>query len=201
VLTLLSETIRALTIVFAIQRRHGIYEVISHDSTVELLDPKGEEVVVTRLEEVRFLRDGTIAFYDTCWGDGELFAEYECSPGVPVDFFPDGFMHRVLISLRETKNHGEVLSFRIRRKILGGFRQAEEWWETVIFHPTRKLRVRIVFPRERLCQQATVTQRGKERTWSLDTRNFRFLADGRQELFWEVDRPPVHESYLIRWRW
>lgn len=182
-------------------RRHGIYEVLSFDSTIELLDSRGQEAVVTRLEEVRFLRDNTVAFYDTCWGEGHLFAEYECSPGVPVDFFTDGSRQRVLISLRETKNHGDILRFRIRRKIEGGFTKREEWWETEVLHLTRRLRVRIVFPRDRPCKRATVTQKSKDKTWPLDEGYFRVLADGRQELFWEIAHPALHENYTIKWWW
>jgi len=65
-LMILAQVMRALRSIL-VNKRHGIYEVIRHDSTVEILDTKGQEVVVTRLEEVRFLRDNTIAFYDTCW--------------------------------------------------------------------------------------------------------------------------------------
>ena len=200
VLVMLAQVIRALRSML-VSKQHGIYEVISYDSTVEIMDTKGQEVVVTRLEEVQFLRDNTVAFYDTCWGDGDLFAEYECSPGVPVDLFTDGSRQRVLISLRETKNHGDVLLFRIRRKIVGGFAKREEWWETETLHQTRWLRVRIVFPKDRPCQRATVTQKSKEKTWPLGEGHFRFLADGRQELSWEIAHPILHESYIIKWCW
>ncbi len=200
VLSLLAQAVQVLKSILG-NRRHGIYEVLSRKTTVELMDSKGKEAVVTRLEKVRFLRDNTIAFYDTCWGGGEIFDEYDCSPGVPVDFFPDGARYRVLISLRDTKNHDDVLVFHVRRKIKGGFMKKIEWWETEIEHPTRWLGVRIVFPKGRFCQRATLTQRNKDKTRPLGAEHFDFLADGRQELSWEISRPVLHESYLIKWRW
>lgn len=199
-LVMLAQVMRALRSIL-INKRHGIYEVLSHDSTVEILDSKGREVVVTRLEEVRFLRDNTIAFYDNCWGDGNFLAEYECSPGVPVDLFTDGSQKRILISLRETKNRGDVLLFRIRRKIEGGFTQREEWWETEILHQTRWIKVRIIFPKDRPCQRATVTQKSGDKTSPLGEGHFRYLADGRQELSWEIAHPTLHDSYIIKWLW
>jgi hypothetical protein len=41
--------------------------------------------IVDRQEEVRFLQGNVVAFADYAWGDGQIFADYRCSPGVPVD--------------------------------------------------------------------------------------------------------------------
>lgn len=86
---------------------HGMYEILDYDSTLEIVDPKGEKAVLTRREVVRFLQDNVVAIHDHAWGDGKLFAKYSCQPGVPVDFYEDGSKYNVLISLRETKNRGE----------------------------------------------------------------------------------------------
>ena len=83
-----------------------------------------------------------LAIHDHGWGDGELFAEYRCQPGVPVDFYEDGSKNNVLISLRETKNRGDVLELWIERVIRNGLLQKQEWFETEIDQLMRTSRLR-----------------------------------------------------------
>ena len=182
-------------------RPRGIYEVLSHATTLELVDPRGEEALVERRQTVSFLQDHVTAFTDYAWGEGEVFAEYSCSPGFPVDFYRDGTRHAVLISLRETKQRGDTLTFEIRRTIRGGFAAADEGWETEVYHRTEELSVTILFPRERRCQRATVTQRSTSKTVVLGPEQFRFLGDGRQQLTWEIHNPRLHDRYSLRWHW
>ena len=183
------------------RRPQGIYEVLEHHTTLELLDPRGEVAIVERLQTVRFLQDHIEAFTDHAWGDGEVFAEYTCSPGVPVDCYQDGSRHTVLISLREVKHRGDVLRFKIRRKVLRGFLTPNECWETDVYHRTQELSVTILFPRERRCRRATVTQRSTSKTVVLGPENSEFLEDGRQRLTWEIDKPRLHERYALKWEW
>ena len=175
--------------------------MLSHHTTLELLEPRGNEAIVRRTETVRFLQNHVAAITDHAWGDGEIFAEYDCSPGKPADFFQDGSRHTVLISLREIKNRGDELTFEIRRRIVGGFREVSESWETDVYHRIRHLSVRIVFPKTRPCSRATVTQRSTSKTVALGWKHLEFLRDGRQRLVWEMRNPRLHDRYSIKWRW
>ena len=179
----------------------GIYDVLEHHTILELKDTGGEVAVVKRRQKVVFLQDHVAAITDHAWGDGEIFAEYRCSPGVPVDCYQDGSRHTVLISLREIKSRGDVLNLTIRRKIVGGFRTPDESWETAIYHRIRHLSISIVFPQGRSCQKATVTQRSTSKTIVLGRDHLRFLGDGRQALSWEIRNPRLHDRYSLKWRW
>jgi len=182
-------------------REQGIYDVLEHHTILELKDTKGEVAMVKRQQRVRFLQSHVAAITDHAWGDGEIFAEYNCSPGVPVDVYQDGSRHTVLISLREAKSRGDVLKFVIRRKIIGGFCRPEECWETEVYHRTRHLSVAIIFPQGRRCRRATVTQRSTNKTVTLEPKHFQFLGDGRQQLSWEIRNPRLHDRYSLRWEW
>jgi hypothetical protein len=182
-------------------RPQGIYEVLEHDTTLELCDSKGNLAKVTRQQTVRFLQDHVVAFTDYAWGDGQALAEYRCQPGVPVDVYDDGAKKTILISLRETKSRGDVLRFHIQRKIVAGFCGREEWWETEVYHRIRRLRAAIIFPKGRPCQHATLAQRSKNSATKLGKRHFCFLKDGRQRLTWEIRRPKLHDRYTIKWVW
>jgi hypothetical protein len=52
-----------------------------------------------------------IAFEDYAWGDGDVLAEYKCSPGFEADRYLEGDRWNILISLRETKHRGDVQDF------------------------------------------------------------------------------------------
>ena len=185
----------------ASRRSRGMYEVLEHATTLDLMDSSGGVAVVKRRQKVRFLQDHVVAIADYAWGDGRIFAEYSCSPGTPVDMYSHGSRHTVLISLREAKSRGDALRFKIHRKIIGGFTGRNEWWETEIYHRTKRLKVDVIFPRDRQFRKASVTLRSTNRTTPLGPRNFRFLNDGRQKLTWEIAKPKLHDRYILKWVW
>lgn len=180
---------------------HGMYEILDYEATAEILDPRGEEVVLVRHEMIRFLQDNVVAIHDHAWGDGELFAEYNCQPGIPVDFYEDGSKWNVLISLRETKNRGDVMDLWIERVIKDGLLEDHEWLETEVDHHTKRLNLSVIFPHERRCQRATLTRKSTYNTVALGNQHFSFLSDGRQKLTWESKHPRLHDLYTIKWRW
>lgn len=179
----------------------GMYEILEYDFGLELKDRWGKVAVLKRRQEVRFLQDNVIAYEDQAWGDGKIFAGYRCSPGVPVDRYRDGLKWKVLISLRETKQRRDVTTFHLSRKVIGGFVRADEWFQAEISHRARHVRLSVVFPPGRPCQQALLVERNRSRATPLDPSAFSRLADGRQRLSWETKRPGINELYTIRWRW
>jgi len=182
-------------------RLQGIYDVLDQTRTVTVLDPTGHAAAVDTVQRVRFRQNHITALTEYAWGEGDLFAEYRCSPGVPVDRYCEGSRQVMLISLREHKNAGGRLCFRSHRRILDGFLEREEYWECDIYHHTKRLTLRIIFPSERPCQRATVTTRSTRKTVALGPEHFQTLADGRQVLRWAKKWPKLNERYLIRWVW
>ena len=181
--------------------QEGVYEILDYDSVLELQDPQGEVAVFKRRQRVRFLQDNIIAYQDHAWGDGNILADYKCSPGAPVDHYQDGSRHNILISLQGTKNKGDVVDFNIERTVTGGFTKPNEWRQVLLQHRTRRLRIAVIFPRERPCQRATLTERNLNRTRVLGEDHFSLLPDGRQMLAWETTKPKLFEMYTLNWQW
>ena len=188
---------------FLIRRRlhEGLYEILDYDLTLDLRDRWGRTAIFRRRQKVRFLQDHVIAYQDEAWGDGDVVADYHCSPGVPVDIFQVGSRHQILISLRQTKNRGDVVEFRIERKVKNGFTKEKEWLEVETRYPTHRLRISILFPIRRPCQQAWVVSRRSDRAVSLDSSHFSRTSAGRQVLSWDRMRPAQGEAYTICWKW
>jgi hypothetical protein len=179
----------------------GLYEMLEYESLLELIDAKGETALFKKRQRVKFLQDNVIAFQDYAWGDGEVLADYRCSPGVEVDHYQEGDRWNVLISLRETKSRGDMEDFYIERKIKGGFKKKEEWWQIEMRHQTRSLKLSILFTQKRKCQSAILMERTCNRTTPLGPAHFTTLPDGRQLLTWETPSPRRFETYTIKWRW
>jgi hypothetical protein len=179
----------------------GLYEMLEYDSTLELVDPKGETALFKKRQRVRFLQDNVIAFQDYAWGDGNVLEGYRCSPGAKVDQYKEADRWNVLISLRETKSRGDVEDFYIERKIKGGFTKKEEWWQIQMRYQTRFLQVSIVFPKKRHCKRAVLVERNRNRTSPMVPAAFSELPDGRQVLTWGRKSPRRFETYTIKWRW
>jgi hypothetical protein len=183
------------------RRLQGIYEVLEQRRTVTLRDPQGRVATVDTTQRVRFRQNHVTALTEYAWGEGQLYADYRCTPGVPVDFYAEGSRQVVLISLREHKNAGEELTLHTHRRITNGFLRPVEYWESDINHRTRRIELRIVFPTARRCQRATVSVPSTGKSVALGPECYHTLPDGRQALCWTNTRPRLNERYLLRWEW
>src|SRR5258708_4634870 len=183
------------------QTHEGMYQVLEHEAVLDLKDIKGKKAVYTKRQKVRFLQDNIIAYQDQAWGDGHIFADYKCSPGVPVDRYQDGYRWRILISLRQTKNHDDIEEFHIERTITDGFVRDIEPFQTQIDHQTKKLSISVVFPAKRLPNEVLLIEQNTTRTMALGPEYRSMLPDGRQQVTWQTDKPRLFEAYILRWTW
>lgn len=179
----------------------GLYEVLEQDVRLELHDVSGHQATYFKRQRVRFLQNNVIAFQDQAWGDGDIFADYKCSPGVPVDRYREGHRYRVLISLRQTKKRDDVEEFHIQRQIRNGFTKIEEYLQTDIDHGTRKLRLTVIFPSQRKPTELWLLTQHAARTQALGTDNLRQLPSGAWQVQWQTSNPKRLESYILRWKW
>jgi hypothetical protein len=185
--------------ILSFQAHEGMYEVLDYETRLELADTKGEKAILHKRERVRFLQNNILAYQDQAWGDGDIFADYQCSPGVAVDRYREGHRWRILVSLRETKQSNDIQEFHIRRTIHQGFKKKVEDLQIEIDHVTRKFSISVVFPRKRFPKQVQLIERTATRTTPLEASHRLTLPDGRQQVTWSTNRPRLFEAYLIRW--
>ncbi|MCZ7545092.1 MAG: hypothetical protein M5R40_16915 [Anaerolineae bacterium] len=118
-----------------------------------------------------------------------------------MDRYREGHRWRVLISLRETKNKGDVDEFHIERTIRDGFTGAVEDFQTEIAHTTCRLSLSVIFPKSRFPKEASLVEQNAARTVELGPSHRATLPDGRQQVVWRADKPVLFEAYILRWRW
>lgn len=192
-------------LVFLSQRIHyaspGLYEVLDHDITLDLKDTKGNSAIYHKRQKVRFIQDSIVAYLDKAWGDGDIFADYLCSPGTAVDCFREGHRYHILISLRQTKNRGEVEEFHIKRRIDGGFTHPTEEFQTEIDHRTEAMSMTIILPGGRPLRKVHLIQQNTGQSNPLGVGYITTLPDGRQQIRWATKRVRLYEAYILRWTW
>lgn len=179
----------------------GPYEILNYESTLEFLDTAGKHAIFRKRLQIKFLQNGIIAFEDFAWGDGQILAEYKCVPGVVVDKYREGDRWNVLISLRGTKNAGDVAEFNIERREKNTFTNAEEWLQTEIRRRVRRLRMNVIFPKGRQCARASLVQRSVSKEIALGPEHFHTLPNGRQLVSWETNHMRGYDMYTIKWKW
>lgn len=179
----------------------GLYEVLEYESVLELKDAKGRLALLSKSQQVRFLQNNIIAYQDQAWGDGDIFADYRCSPGKAVDRYREGHRYHILISLRQAKRRGDIEVFNISRKLRSSFTKSVEEWQTEINHPTKDFSVSVIFPRSRPPKRLDLIEQNQNRSTALGPETQHHLPDGREKVTCRISSPRLFEAYIVGWEW
>lgn len=179
----------------------GIYEVLDYECKLELDDTAGRYATIQKRERIRYLQDHITTYQDQAWGHGKIFLDYRCSPGIPVDEYQLGHKTYKLISLRQSKNRGDIDEFNIQWRMHDGFLKAVGFWGTAVNHRTKKLTVKVLFPKRRPPLSASAFETNLQRSRILGPENLRKQPDGRTMIIWTTSTPLLYEDYIIRWDW
>ena len=115
-----------------------MYEVLEYESTLELRDRGGMKATFRKREKVRYLQDDIIAYQDHAWGNGEIFLDYRCIPGVAVDRYRSGRKTYIVILRRGVKNRRDTDGFNIEWDLRQGFLRRMEQWEIHVVPRTKR---------------------------------------------------------------
>ena len=96
-IALILDLVQNLRQTIAQRQPKGMYEMVAYDARLELLDGRGELATFSKRQRVRFLQDNIISFQDHAWGEGDIFTDYDCSPGVVADRYQAGDRWNILM--------------------------------------------------------------------------------------------------------
>jgi len=179
----------------------GMYEVLDYETTLEILDIKGKDAILTKIEKVKFLQNNVIAFQDQAWGSGKILIDYKCNPGKPVDFYQFAYKTYIVISLRNVMQKGDVTKFEINWNIKNGFGKPSGFWSTDINHFTKRMKVNVIFPRKRPPLKCITVESNRQITKEIQKKNVVRLPDKRWQVSWEKLNPRLYEHYVLKWEW
>jgi hypothetical protein len=167
---------------------------------LEILDPLGENAILTRTARVRFLHDQVLALHDRVWGEGELNLNGYFKPGTVVDRFSSkGELHQ-LVSLREPKHRGDLATIEVVHRVKGVFGGDREWFDVDVDMPTQFLRVELWFPTTRAPKAAWLTEDHGALKTQLSGSNI-VRRTGPTRIVWRRSRPTLRERFRTEWTW
>lgn len=172
------------------------YAVLRFDATLILHDPLGLRATFLRTQTVRFQQEGVGAILDHYWGDGIPLTDYQTDAGTLLETLRDGGRRHLVLALGRRMRRGKTLTFRVRRSAMAAFPAGEEWVETVVDHPVRRLRRTVVFPRARPCRLAVLEAGGVRRRLPVWT-----ASDGQTIVSAVIPNPIAHAVSTVRWAW
>ncbi|MCB0032668.1 MAG: hypothetical protein KDE51_01500 [Anaerolineales bacterium] len=179
----------------------GMYEVLEYEATLALLNKQGTLAHFHKREVVCYQQDNIIAYQDQAWGDGEILQEYACSPGTEVDRYRAGHKTLVLISLWGMKKRGETDEFHMDWKMKNGFLRNQEQWDTEINHKTKRAIIQIIFPKSRPPFKVEALEYIQQHARVLGQNEIVQRSDGKWVVRWEIEKPRLHEHYILKWSW
>lgn len=173
------------------------YEILDYRVTLVLHDTAGMRATFERVQEVRFLQAGVAGVLDHAWGTGVVITSYHNDAGTLEDSFADQGRRHMVIALKRPMAAGETLRFNVARTTMACFAQEQQqWMETTIDHPIRRMSVGVLFPRERPVRSARLHLGDDQEPLRISR-----LADGRTVVRLRSRKPHAHQPYLIRWVW
>ena len=81
------------------------------------------------------------------------------------------------------------------------FRSSTGFWGTAISHRTKKVTVKVIFPKERPPLSASIVESNLQRTRILGEDAQKLLPNGRTMIIWENENPRLYENYVLKWEW
>jgi hypothetical protein len=179
----------------------GIYEVLEHEATLELLDKLGKRARVHKRQRVRYLQNEVASYLDQAWGDGEFLINYRCAPGKEVDRYVEEHKTYVLISLRGRRKRGDEDEIDIEWEFHNSFLESTNQWTSEVSHRTKLFTIQLIFPKSRPPQRVWKNEYIRKQSFLLEQDAMRKLPDGRWLISWKVEKPQLNEHYSLKWDW
>lgn len=199
--------------VFALKQRAlftGPYRVLEETVTWEFEDSGGHKAKLIKNQKVRF-NYLAIAHIELASGDGNLFAEFDCSFGHPVgdSDLPNADKNGVLkiannfgvlILLDPQMARDEEVTLESTRTVIDGFKDKDEWIVHQAAVPSKKTTLKILFPAETAVENVRIE--GPKGHGERSPRKNELRKEGSR---YAVSIGPrsykAGQSVRVRWRW
>jgi len=174
------------------------YENLRLDVVLDIADAHGRHAMLARRQLVRFLVADSGVVRDLIWGNGNQVARYSAHGANRLGLRPEGPLQVMLLGLPYRPVKGERVVLQSRRAIRGALQGSSEYCEMLVERPTRRLALKVLFPRSRPPTTASVVTSPDA---SVTRVPVRYGADGRPFLQWGCTAPKQHRTYSLRWAW
>jgi hypothetical protein len=174
------------------------YENLRLDIVLDIADAGGRHAVLARRQLVRMLVPDTGVVRDLIWGNGNQLVRYRSRGATRLGVRPEGPKQVLLLGLPHRPAKDERLLLQSRRTIHNALQESAEYCEMLVERPTRRLGMKVLFPRSR---PPTAARLVTAQDASVQRVPVRYGADGRPYLQWGCTAPRQDWTYSMRWSW
>jgi len=180
-------------------RSPSSYENVSLALLLNIQDGRGLKAELDRRQVVEFKSVEAGVIRDLVWGDGNTLGAFTAAGARLMGKRREGSKDALLLVLPEGAAVGQRVVVRSKRVVVGALTHRTEYFEVQVERCTRRLSLKVTFPRHRPPMKAWVTstpiqsplpplrtQRGK---------------DGKASLHWRLTAPKVFCTYRLNWSW
>jgi hypothetical protein len=175
------------------------YENDFIDEVVDIRDRTGATAVLEKRQQVRFRRSESAILRDGVWGEGEQLSRYSVVGARQIGMRHEGLRKTVLLAVEPRPVDGEAQEVRITRTMRHAFLEPTGFFDLMAERPTKRLSLKVLFPRSRPPRQAHLVEWPAERT--MRRVPVRYAPDRRPFLYWKEMRPHPLTAYSLRWMW
>lgn len=168
------------------------YETLSYVGRLEFLDRAGTVAVFKRRQTIRVIAPRLSVYLDRIWGDGVVFGDYWTGGLEIIDVVLSRTGWVAILGLPRSYRRGEVLEVRTERRIIGGFTQPIEHWDSTMFAPAQWLSLEISGPAARRVKQPILSMPQGDGVNVYRNRGFLSLV---------VHKPESNAPYRLEWTW
>jgi hypothetical protein len=173
------------------------YENELLDVTLDLQNRHGSRATVMCRQRVRFLVKDARVVASPIWGEGDQLAGYEANGASRLGEQNDGSKRVQLLAIRDSHGRNHRATFVVNRQVHNGFTSPNEYFESAVQRPTKRLRLTVLFPKSRPPTETYLVSSTNEATPRPRLR----LRDGRPRLTWCFQSPKPDAIYSLRWSW
>lgn len=169
------------------------YETLSYVGRLEFLDKAGTVAVFKRRQRIRVMATLLSVYLDRIWGDGVVFGDYWTGGLEIVDLVHSRTGWVAILGLPRSYRRGDVLEVRTERRIVGGFTQPIEHWDSKMFAPTKWLSLEISGPAAKRIKRAMLS--------AAPQRDYVNVEGNRGVLSLTARKPESNAPYRVEWAW
>ncbi len=175
------------------------YENDFIDEVIDIRDRQGATAVLEKRQQVRFRRGESAILRDGIWGEGKQLARYSVVGARQVGVKHEGLRKTVLLAIEPRPIEGQPQEVRITRTMRHAFGEPTGFFDLMAERPTKRLSLKVLFPRSRPPKCAHLVEWPSERT--VRAVPVKYRADRRPFLSWKEIRPHPLSAYSLRWTW
>jgi len=178
------------------------FQMLLSEITLTIKDKEGKKARCEKKHVFRIYRDNIVdRIVDKIIADGSI-ENMSVSPGELRDARKEVGMYHIETGFRHSLPKQKEFEHSLSFDFINSFTKSIESYSIFVDYPvTRKVIIKIIFPRERECKESNMFLIKGILEKRLEKPSFSRLKDGRCQIHWERKGLKMNDTYKLEWEW